>query len=278
MNNTVLTCFTLMRRLLPACVALPLLCATNPVQAEVLTIAVASNFSAPMQEISQAFEAESGHSIRLTFGSSGKLYAQIIHGAPFHAMFSADQAIPARLERENLTVPGSRFTYAQGKLVLWSMHTNAVDRSGTALQQGNFSRLALANPRLAPYGAAAVQTLQALNLVEATRDKWVQGENVSQTFQYVATGNAELGLVAMSQVMRNGELVRGSAWVVPPVLYEPIRQDAVMLRNGKDSGALRDFWRFMRSDFARKRMATFGYDTPPGKTLAPPGEHTVDHQ
>ena len=257
---------------------MPLLCVANFVQAEVLTIAVASNFSAPMQEITRAFEAESGHTIRLAFGSSGKLYAQTAHGAPFHALFSADQAIPARLERDNLTVAGSRFTYAEGKLALWSMRTDAVDSRGSVLKQGNFSRLALANPRLAPYGAAAVQTLQALDLVNATRDKWVQGENISQTFQYVATGNAELGLVAMSQVMRNGELARGSAWVVPPALYEPIRQDAVMLRIGEDSVALHDFWKFMRSDFARKRMAAFGYDTPASKSPKPLGERTVDHQ
>ena len=249
----------------------PLLGAITSARAEELIIAVASNFTAPMQEIAQTFEAQSGHKVQLAFGSSGKLYAQIRHGAPFQALFSADQQIPARLEAEGYAVADSRFTYAEGKLVLWSPHADAVDPSGAVLAQGAFRRLALANPRLAPYGAAAQQALEALGLLNDTRTKWVQGENISQTYQFVATGNAELGLIALSQVMRDGKLIRGSSWIVPPSLYAPIKQDAVILQNGKNSQALRDFWQFLHSDSVQQRIASFGY-------VAGAGENSIDHQ
>ena len=257
--------------LLRILLTVPFLVAATALRAEELTIAVASNFSAPMQEVARAFEAHSEHKLQLAFGSTGKLYAQIRHGAPFQAFFSADQQTPARLEAEGYALPDSRFTYAQGKLVLWSAQPGAVDADGAVLTRGAFKRLALANPRLAPYGAAAQQVLEALNLLDATRAKWVQGENISQTYQFVATGNAELGLVALSQVMRDGKLVRGSGWIVPSSLYAPIKQDAVILQKGKNSPALRDFWQFMHSDFAQQVIASFGYVVGAGGT-------PVDHQ
>ncbi|MFV8782610.1 molybdate ABC transporter substrate-binding protein [Microbulbifer sp. SA54] len=246
------------------CNILALCCAfaTAGTRAEEIIIAVAANFAAPMEAISQQFERRTGHKVRLAIGSSGKFFAQIHHGAPFQAFFSADQAKPAQLERDGLTLPGSRITYARGRLVLWSADPGAVDASGSALKQGTYHKLAIANPKLAPYGAAALEVLEGLGLESASRRHRVQGENIAQTFQFVASGNADLGLVALSQVTRNGKISQGSAWLVPEDLYSPILQDAVILESGRNSAAVNAFWQYVQSDAARKIMESYGYRPP----------------
>lgn len=236
-----------------------LLGASLQAQAEQLTVAVASNFAAPMREIAAAFEGETGHRVRLAFGSSGKFYAQIRHGAPFEAFFSADRAKPEALEKAGVAVPGSRFTYAVGGLALWSGDGNLVRGGPGVLERGAFNKLALANPRLAPYGAAAVQVLRKLSLEEATRPRWVQGENIAQAYQFVASGNADLGFVALSQVSEDGRIDSGSAWEVPEDLHDPIRQDAVLLKRGADSAAARALLRFMRGERAAAIIESYGY-------------------
>ncbi len=227
--------------------------------AEEILVAVASNFSAPMAEIVSRFEAESGHEVNVALGSSGRFFAQISNGAPFQVFLSADQDKPLRLEQAALTVPGSRFTYARGRLVLWSADEELLEDSTEILYTDDFERLALANPRLAPYGQAALEVLQELNLVERTQERWVMGENIAQTFQFVETGNAELGFVALSQVSGADGLIIGSGWVLPGNLYSPIRQDAVLLREGEDCAACRDFLQFLQSVQVRGLMESYGY-------------------
>ena len=228
--------------------------------AEQITVAVAANFHAPMQRIARDFEAASGHQVRLSAGSTGKHYAQIANGAPFDAFFAADAEHPAKLEQANLTVHGSRFTYALGKLVLWSPRPGLVDAQGEVLRQGGFRRLAIANPRLAPYGAAAAEALRRLDLWQALQGKLVQGENIAQAFQFVASGNAELGFVALSQLRQPGLAGGGSEWIVPPELYSPIAQQAVLLKDGE---AARAFLDYVASAPARQVIAAHGYDLPP---------------
>ncbi len=229
--------------------------------AEETTVAVASNFTAAMHSIAAEYEKASNAKVILAFGSSGTLYAQIRNGAPFQAFFSADQAKPIALEKDGMVVPGSRFTYAVGALALWSKHKRFDSIDATTLQQGQFNKLALANPRLAPYGAAAVEVLQSLQLEPSTKSKWVQGENIAQTYQFVDTGNADLGFVALAQIMCQGRVTSGSAWIVPQSLYRPIRQDAVLLRKGETSRATREFLQFVRSIEARKIIESYGYKT-----------------
>lgn len=232
------------------------------VSAEELTVAVASNFTPPMKEIAAEFEKASGHRVKLAFGSSGKFYAQIKNGAPFQAFLSADTAKPAALEKDGLVVPGSRFTYVVGSLALWSAEPALVDDRASVLKRGEFRKLALANPKLAPYGQAAVEVLRNLGLEEATRAKWVQGENIAQTYQFVATGNADLGFVALSQILRGGKVREGSAWIVPGDLYSPIRQDAVLLRRDANSEGAAEFLQFLRGDKARAVIESYGYRFP----------------
>lgn len=230
--------------------------------AEDIHVAVASNFTAPMNDIVEAFERNSDHHVVLSFGASGKFYAQIRNGAPFQVFLSADQAKPQALVQEGWTVESTRFTYALGALALWSRDPGLVDPQGRILNEGNFNKLALANPRLAPYGVAAVEVLENLELVEETRSRWVRGENIAQTYQFVYTGNAEVGFVALSQVIQNGKLKGGSAWLVPPDRHSPIRQDAVLLKRGADSEGARALWRFLQSDTARGIIESYGYHLP----------------
>ncbi|WP_051235751.1 molybdate ABC transporter substrate-binding protein [Marinimicrobium agarilyticum] len=230
--------------------------------AEDIHVAVASNFTAPMNDIAAAFERESTHRVVLSSGSSGKFYAQIRNGAPFQVFLSADQAKPQALAQEGWTVDDTRFTYALGALALWSRDPKRIDPQGQVLREGNFNKLALANPRLAPYGVASVEVLEALALVEATRSRWVQGENIAQTYQFVHTGNADIGFVALSQVMRDGALKGGSAWRVPPHHHNPIRQDAVLLKRGADSEGATALWRFLQSDTAQRIIESYGYRLP----------------
>ncbi len=193
-------------------------------------------------------------------GSTGKFYAQIKHGAPFEVLFAADDETPARLEREGEGVAGSRFTYAIGKLVLWSTQPGLVDDQGEVLRSGAFERIALADPKLAPYGAAALQTLNALGLADALARKFVQGENIGQTYQFVATRNAPLGFVALSQVFADGRVTEGSAWIVPQTLYAPIRQDALILARGKDNAAAAELMRYLQGDAAQAIIRAYGYE------------------
>ena len=223
-------------------------------------VAVAANFSAPMQKIATEFEKDTGHKVQLAFGATGKFYAQIKNGAPFEILLAADDETPARLEKEGAGVAGSRFTYAVGKLVLWSAKADFVDDQGEILKKGNFKHVSIANPKLAPYGQATVETLTALKLLDAIQPKFVQGENIAQTYQFIATGNAELGFVALSQVMKDSKIAEGSAWIVPASLHQPIRQDAVLLENGKDKPAAAALLKYLGGEKSKAIIKSYGYE------------------
>jgi molybdate transport system substrate-binding protein len=230
-----------------------------PAGAAEVTVAVAANFTAPMKVIAQAFEQETGHKTIVSFGSTGNFYAQIKNGAPFQVLLAADDETPNKLDSEGLSVRGSQFTYAIGTLILWSKQVGLVDERGAVLQSGKFQRIAIANPKLAPYGAAAVQTMTRLGVLKDLQAKWVQGENIAQTYQFVATENAQLGFVALSQVIGDGKIAQGSSWVVPEDLHSPIRQDAVLLKRGADQPAAIALIRYLRSERARAVIGSFGY-------------------
>lgn len=229
-----------------------------------VTVAVAANFSLPMQRIAASFEAETGHRARIAAGATGRLEAQIGNGAPFDILLSADAETPARLLAEGVAVPGSRFTYAIGRLVLWSARPGVVDAQGAVLGQQRFAHLAIANPKTAPYGAAAIDVLGRLGLLDALRPRLVQGENVGQVHQFVASGNAELGFVALSQVWRDGALASGSGWIVPAALHAPLRQDAVLLLPGRDRPAALALLAYLRGAQAGAIIRSFGYELPAG--------------
>jgi molybdate transport system substrate-binding protein len=222
-------------------------------------VAVAANFTAPMQKIAAAFEHDTGNKAILAFGATGKLYAQISNGAPFEVMLAADTQTPARLEKERLAVPGTHFTYATGKLVLWSARPGYVDADGAVLKSSGFAHLAIANPKTAPYGAAALAVLEKLGLFNTLQAKIVEGENIAQAYQFVATGNAPLGFVALSQVCRDGKISSGSGWIVPANLYVPIRQDAVVLAKGRANPAASALVDYLKSAKAKAIIASYGY-------------------
>jgi|TARA_R100000049_G_C1930558_1_gene74553 molybdate transport system substrate-binding protein len=227
--------------------------------ADEIQVAVASNFTAPMRVIIDQFERDTGHKVLLSFGSTGKLFAQIRNGAPFSVLLAADEQIPAKLEDEGLGVAGSRFTYAIGTLVLWSANEGYVDDQGKVLTHQAYRHLAIANPKTAPYGAAAMATLTKLGLADSVRGKLVQGENIAQTHQFVASGNAELGFVALSQVIESGEIRQGSGWVVPATYHPPIRQDALLLTKGRDNPAAHALLDYLRSAKATEVINAYGY-------------------
>jgi molybdate transport system substrate-binding protein len=212
-----------------------------------------------MKAIVAEFEKLTGHKAQLSFGATGKFYAQIKNGAPFQVFLSADDETPAKLEQEGLAEAGSRFTYAVGTLALWSARPDFVDAKGEVLSRGAFAHLALANPKLAPYGAAAMETLEKLGLAASLRAKFVQGENIAQTHQFVVSGNAELGFVALSQVMKDGRIGAGSAWIVPAGMHRPIRQDAVILNPGRDKAAANALLRYLRGRRAQAIIRAHGY-------------------
>jgi len=244
----------------------------SPLRAAEVLVAVASNFSAPMTELAERFTSDTGHRVTLTQGASGRFVAQIRNGAPFQVFLSADQEKPAALAAMGLTVPGSQFTYALGSLVLWSSDPELAIIDETMLQSGealrsrlqsmlqlsSVRRIALANPRLAPYGRAAIETLTSLSLLEATRSRWVQGENIAQTFQFVESGNAQLGFVARSQLVARSDMAL--AWSVPSELHSPIRQDAVLLQAGADCQACRELLAYLRSPSAAAIIRRYGYE------------------
>lgn len=233
---------------------------TTTAYAEKIMVAVAANFAAPMKAIAADFEKESGHKVVLSFGSSGKFYSQITNGAPFQLFLSADEEKPARLEKDGLVVAGSRFTYAVGTLVLWSSKADFVDAKGEVLRTGSYNKLAIASPRLAPYGSSAIEVLTRLGLLATVEPKFVQGENIAQTHQFVATGNADLGFVALAQVMQGGKISSGSAWVVPSTLHSPIRQDAVLLTGAKGNVAAEALAAYLKSDKAKAIIRSYGYE------------------
>lgn len=222
-------------------------------------VAVAANFTAPMQAIARQFEQDTGHKAVAAFGATGQFYAQIKNGAPFDVFLAADDVRPAHLEAERQTVPGSRFTYATGSLALWSAQPGYVDGQGAVLKQNAFRHLAIANPKAAPYGLAATQVLDKLGLAAAVKPKIVQGQSIAQTQQFVASGNAELGFVALSQVYKDGQLSAGSAWLVPGELHDPIKQDAVILAKGKDNPAAQAFVDYLKSPKAAAIIKSYGY-------------------
>jgi molybdate transport system substrate-binding protein len=233
--------------------------AAVPVRADQASVAVAANFTAPARQIAAELEKASGHRIQLSFGATGMFYTQIRNGAPFDAFLAADEETPARLVREGAALAASRFTYASGRLVLWSARRGFVDAGGEVLKKTGFRHLAIANPKLAPYGAAAIDALAALGLLDAVRPKLVRGENIAQAYQFVATGNAELGFIALSQVMKDGTIAAGSAWIVPDALHRPIRQDAVLLNRGKGKAAAEAWLEYLKGERARSIMTSYGY-------------------
>lgn len=228
-------------------------------QADEISVAVAANFTAPMKQIAEVFEKETGHKIQAAFGATGKFYAQIKNGAPFDVLLAADDETPTKLVKENAAVAGSQFTYAMGKLVLWSAKPAIVDQAGEVLKKGGFDHIAFANPKLAPYGAAAVETLKSMGVYDTLQPKVVTGESIAQTYQFVSSGNALLGFVALSQVLKDGK-IEGSAWVVPAKLYSPIRQDAVILEKGKGKPAAEALMKFLQADKAKAIIQSYGYE------------------
>ena len=242
-----------------------LLLITKPVIADELKIAVASNFSETIKYLSAEFESQTNHKIKLIFGSTGRHYAQIKNGAPFDIFFAADRLRPQILEKEGLTSADSRFTYAIGKLVLWSPDKRLIDSDSDVLEKSNFDHLSIANPKLSPYGKAAQDFLQSQNLWNPLKKKMVRGENISQAFHFVKSGNAKLGLVAYSQVKHPDKDSQGSFWEVPSSLYSPIEQQVVML---KYSQAGNQFLDYIKSNQAKQLIWSFGYEVPNDRLLA----------
>ena len=224
-----------------------------------ISVAVAANFTAPAKELATVFHAQTGDTLALSFGSSGQIYIQIAQGAPFEIFLSADAARPKKATAAGLAVAGTEFTYAIGKLVLWSADPKLVDPKGEVLVTGGFTHLANADPAAAPYGAAGEQVMKALGVYGKIEPKIVTGQSIMQTYQFVASGNAELGFVAMSQVMKG---IKGSKWIVPQNLYTPIVQDAVLLKPGADDAGAKAFLAFLKTPAAAKIIQSYGYAMP----------------
>lgn len=225
-----------------------------------VSAAVAANFQKPMEEIVAEFQKETGHTVKLSFGSSGKFTSQIKEGAPFDVFLAADVKNPKLLEEEGLAVSGSRYVYALGKLVLWSAQSGFVDGKGAVLSSGKFNKLSYADPKLAPYGMAAKETLEKLKLTEKVQDKLVTGDSIGQAYQFIASGNAELGFIALSQITKDGKVTEGSYWLVSSDLYNPIEQSAVLLTKAKDSEAAKSLLAYLKSN--KKALAViekYGY-------------------
>ena len=221
---------------------------------------MAANFSAPMVRMAEAFEKNTPHKLVVSVGSTGKFYSQISNGAPFDVFLSADDVTPLRLEKEGFAVAGTRYTYATGRLVLWAAKPGLVDDKAAVLVRNDFKHLAIAAPKVAPYGVAAVQALTKMGLLDSVQTKLVTGESIGQTFSMVSGGNADLGFVALSQVFEDGKLKSGSAWVVPANLHSPLKQDAVLLMRGKANPAALQLMVFLKSGQAKAIMNSFGYE------------------
>lgn len=229
-----------------------------PLTAGELSVAVAANFTDATRDIVPLFEKETGHKVKVSFGSTGKLYSQIENGAPFEVFLAADSKRPKKAEVENLAVKGSRFTYAMGKLALWSPQAGQFSNAETYLKKGSFAHVAIANPKTAPYGLAAQQVMEHLGLWRKLQGKIVQGDSIAQTFQFAASGNAEIGFVALSQVKAWKES-KGSLWEIPQSNYAPIEQQAVLLKKGESNDAAKAFLDFLKGSAARKVITGYGY-------------------
>ena len=227
-----------------------------------INVAVASNFGMPMKQIVAEFEKRTGNIVNLSLGSSGRFVAQIVNGAPFSAFFSADQSNPQALENAGLVIDDTRFTYAIGRLVLWSSKIHFIDGNEEKLVKGDYETLAFANPRVAPYGIAAEEVLKRLNVTKGANHVWVNGENVAQTYQFISTKNVDLGFVSLSQIISDGEVKNGSSWLVPQSLYKPILQDAVILKRSEDIETTRQLMLFMKSGYVRNKIEEYGYFKP----------------
>lgn len=232
--------------------------------ADDILVAVASNFKAPMEKISAQFSEKTGHKLLISFGATGKFYTQIKNDAPFDVLLSADQEHPAKLVQYNLALKETQFTYGIGKLVLWCPDSKIVDSKGEVLLKGSYKHLAIANPKLAPYGVAAQETLSKLGLWEKGQSRLVFGENITQTHQFVASGNANLGFVAYSQLIIPKQAIKGSFWLVPQEMYSPLKQDAILLTKAKNKIAAKEFLAFLKSESAKTIIKEYGY-----------GEHTL---
>jgi molybdate transport system substrate-binding protein len=236
--------------------ALSLMLGASAIAAET-KVAVAANFTEPAKAIAARFEAKTGHKATLSFGSSGQFYTQIANGAPFEVFLSADAERPTKAETDGLAVAGTRFTYATGRLVLWSKTPGLVDGKGAVLAKGGFEKLSIADPKAAPYGQAAVETLTKLKLYDALKPKIVTGSSITQAFQYVQTGAAEVGFVALSQVINEQG---GSRWVVPATDHTPIDQQAVLLKTGAGNDAAKAFLLFLKGKEAKAIIKRYGYE------------------
>ncbi len=247
-------------RFAPSCLAsLLAVFAVSAAQADEVQVAVAANFTAPIQAIAADFEKDTGHKLVAAYGATGQFYTQIKNGAPFEVFLSADDTTPEKLEKEGDTVKGSRFTYAVGTLALWSAKEGYVDAKGEVLKNNEYRHLSIANPKAAPYGLAATQVLEKLKLTEATKARIVEGQNITQAYQFVSTGNAELGFVALSQIYKDGKVSGGSAWIVPASLHDPIKQDAVILNKGKDNAAAKALVEYLKGPKAAAVIKSYGY-------------------
>ncbi|UFH51295.1 molybdate ABC transporter substrate-binding protein [Pseudomonas sp. KNUC1026] len=243
----------------PRFAALALSLVAFSAQADEVQVAVAANFTAPIQAIAQSFEKDTGHKLVAAYGATGQFYTQIKNGAPFQVFLAADDSTPAKLEQEGETVKGSRFTYAIGTLALWSAKEGYVDDKGEVLKKNSYEHLSIANPKAAPYGLAATQVLNKLGLADTTKAKIVEGQNITQAYQFVSTGAAELGFVALSQIYKDGKVTSGSAWIVPSELYDPIKQDAVILSKGKDNAAAKALVEYLKGPKAAQIIKSYGY-------------------
>jgi molybdate transport system substrate-binding protein len=248
-----------MKRIAQLSFAFALFTAALAARADQVQAAVAANFTAPMKEIAAAFEQATGHKVVLAFGSTGKFYSQIQNGAPFEVLLAADESTPTKLEEEGAAVKGTRFVYALGRLILWSAKPGLVDDQGRVLKKGDFVHISLPNPKLAPYGAAGIETMKALGVYDALQSKVVEAENIGQAYQFVQSGNAELGFIALSQVYKDGKVSDGSYWMVPAKLYTPIKQAAIILNKGRDKPAAIALLDFLKGEEARAIINSYGY-------------------
>ncbi|MGA4635161.1 molybdate ABC transporter substrate-binding protein [Pseudomonas solani] len=241
-------------------IALAACTTANLALAQDVHVAVAANFTAPIQAIAKDFEKDTGHKLVISTGATGQFYAQIKNGAPFEVFLAADDTTPAKLEKEGDTVSGTRFTYAVGTLALWSAKDGYVDAKGEVLKKNEYKHLSIANPKAAPYGLAATQVLEKLGLTAQVKDKLVEGQNITQAQQFISSGNAELGFVALSQIYKDGKVTGGSAWIVPAELHDPIKQDAVILAKGKDNAAAKALIDYLKGDKAAAVIKSYGYE------------------
>ena len=248
------------RPFVPSVLAILIGCsAFTSAQADEVQVAVAANFTAPIQAIASDFEKDTGHKLIAAYGATGQFYTQIKNGAPFEVFLAADDSTPEKLEKEGDIVPGSRFTYAVGTLALWSAKDGYIDGTDKTLIGNQYKHLSIANPKAAPYGLAATQVLAKLDLTDKVKNKIVEGQNITQAYQFVSTGNAELGFVALSQICKDGKVSSGSAWIVPEAMHDPIRQDAVILKKGENNPAAKALAEYLKGPKATAIIKSYGY-------------------